>query len=409
MELLASRESVGTGQASVLSESDDVVKIMTIHKSKGLEFPFVYLAEMGSARDRNQDRSSLRLHKDLGASLKLKDVRTGVTAVPLSSKLIEHRIKREDLAEEIRVLYVALTRAKDILVMSASVDDAREYARSAVSRRNKLKSYLNMVYDSVSKEKVFIHDKESFASVKDDPRKAEIVHGIRFGFDVDESRLTMTMAELRERLNYRYEPEPDELLKRKYSVSEISELAAGLLRKKSGIRTSASGASDATAKGNAYHKVMEQIPFTPEGKSAEDIAAFIARLREKNILSDKEASLVEPERIAAFFASDLGRRAVASDDIRKESPFILRTELEGRPVVVQGVIDCYFREGDSYVLVDYKSSYIDPRDPEAAKEMLMERYAVQLDLYKKALETVGGIPVSGAYLYLFGSGDWVVR
>jgi ATP-dependent helicase/nuclease subunit A len=289
------------------------------------------------------------------------------------------------------------------------VDDAREYVRSAVSRRNRLKSYLNMVYDAVSKDKVFIRDKESFASVKDDPHKAEVVHGIRFGFDVDESELPVTMAELRERLNFRYEPYPEELLKRKYSVSEVSELAAGLLRKRSGIRTSAAGASDAIARGNAYHKVMEHIPFTPDGKSAEDIAAFIARLREKNILSDKEASLVEPERIAEFFASELGKRAVASDDIRKESPFILRTKLGGRTVVVQGVIDCYFREGDSYVLVDYKSSYVDPRDPDAAKEMLLERYAVQLDLYREALETIGGIPVSSAYLYLFSSGDWVVR
>ena len=409
MELLASRESVGTGQASVLSENDDVVKIMTIHKSKGLEFPFVYLAEMGSARDRSQDRGALRLHKDLGVSLKLKDVRTGMSAVPLSSKLIEQRGKREDLAEEIRVLYVALTRAMNILVMSASVDDAREYARSAVSRRNKLKSYLNMVYDSVSKDKLSIRDKESFASVKEDPRKAEVVHGIRYGFDVDESGLPMSMDELRERLGYKYEPDPDELLKRKYSVSEISELAAGTLRTRSGIRTSSAAASDAIARGNAYHKVMEHIPFTPEGKSAEDIAAFMAELKERNILSEKEASLVEPERVAAFFASELGRRAVASDDIRKESPFILRTEFDGRSVVVQGVIDCYFREGDSYVLVDYKSSYVDPRDPEAAKEMLLERYAMQLDLYKKALETIGEIPVSGAYLYLFGSGDWVVR
>ena len=76
---------------------------------------------------------------------------------------------------------------------------------------------------------------------------------------------------------------------------------------------------------------------------------------------------------------------------------------------MQGVIDCYFREGDSYVLLDYKSSYIDPRDPQAAEELIGERYAMQLELYRKALENIGGMPVSGAYLYLFGSGSWVGR
>ena len=409
MELLASKESVGTGQASVLSEADDVVRIMTVHKSKGLEFPFVLLTGMGSSGNGGRDSSTLRLHKDMGASLRLKDVKTGITAVPLSSRLIEQRRKREDLAEEIRILYVALTRAKDILVMSAVVDRAGEYARSAVSRRNRLKSYLNMVYDALPAKNVIIRDRESFVPAEDDPRRADVEHGIRCGFSVDKKALPITMEELRARLGFRYEPDPEELLKRKYSVSEISELAAGrLIQNKGGLRTPG-GASDAIAKGNAYHKVMEQIPFEAAGKSAPEIADFIEKLKEKNILSEKEASLVEPERVAAFFASELGQRALASDEIHRESPFILRTDLDGRNIIVQGVIDCYFREGDSYVLLDYKSSYIDPRDPQAAEELLAERYAMQLELYGKALESIGGMPVSGAYLYLFGSGSWVGR
>ncbi|MBQ1712282.1 MAG: UvrD-helicase domain-containing protein, partial [Firmicutes bacterium] len=258
LELLAGKQSVGTGQAAVLSEADDVVRIMTIHKSKGMEFSFVLLAGMASDRDRGRDKSALRIHKDMGVSLKLKDPRTGITAVPLSRKLIELRKKRESLAEEIRILYVALTRAKDILVMSAAVPDAPAFARSAVSSSRRLKSFLNMVYGCIPKNNVIVRDKESFGAVKDDPRRAEIVRGIRFGFDVDESKLPMDMAAIRERLSFRCEPDPQELLKRKYSVSEITAMAAPKthVRVKSGA---AQDASDAVTKGNAYHKVMEHI------------------------------------------------------------------------------------------------------------------------------------------------------
>ena len=410
MELLASKESVGTGQAAVLSDADDVVRIMTIHKSKGLEFPFVLLGCMGEDLDRNQDRSPLRIHKDLGASLKLRDPATGISAVPLSSRLIDIRKKREGLAEEIRVLYVALTRAKHIIVMSGAVRDAVKFAHSVVSRRSRFKSFLNIVYGVIPKSRVTIREKESFAAAAEDPRKSDVVHGIRFGFDVDEGALPMSLTEIRDRLSFRCEPDPAELLKRKYSVSEISAQAAeqqGIEHRRS--VPSGRGAADAITKGNAYHKVMEHIPFTPEGKSAEKIAAFIAGLKEKNILSEEEAALVDPQRVAAFFASETGRRAVASKEIHKESPFILRTLLDGRNVVVQGVIDCWFREEDGCVLIDYKSSYVDPNDPEASRELLMERYSKQLDLYKETLQIIGGLPVKEAYLYLFSTGDWVIR
>ena len=410
MELLASRESVNTGQAAVLSDADDVVRIMTVHKSKGLEFPFVLLGCMGGNLDSGQDRSPLKLHKDLGASLKLKDPETGTVATPLCSKLIDIRRKREGLAEEIRVLYVALTRAKDIIVMSGAADDAVRYARSAVSRINRFKSFLNMVYDLVPKSRVTIREKESFIKAEEDLRRADTVRGIRGGFEVDETALPLTLPEIRERLSFRYEPDPAELLKRKYSVSEISSQASAqtgrTARRSAGALRSA---ADAITRGNAYHKVMEHIPFAPEGKNAEEISAFIAGLKEKNILSEEEAAAVDAERVAAFFASELGRRAMASDEIHKESPFILRTQLDGRDVVVQGVIDCYFREGDAYVLIDYKSSYVDPDDPEAAKEELAERYSKQLDLYREALESIGGVSVKEAYLYLFSTGDCLNR
>ena len=152
---------------------------------------------------------------------------------------------------------------------------------------------------------------------------------------------------------------------------------------------------------------MNRLPFTPEGKDAESIENFIEALMEKHVLSEKEASLIDPQRVAAFFASELGKRAVASTEVRREAPFILSTSLDGRPIVVQGVIDCCFKEGNGYVLVDYKSSYVDDKDPESSKEILLERYREQLRLYKEALETIEGRKVTESALYLFGLNDWV--
>ena len=137
------------------------------------------------------------------------------------------------------------------------------------------------------------------------------------------------------------------------------------------------------------------------------VSTAVGAMQTAVVLSEKEASLIDPQRVAAFFASELGKRAVASPEVRREAPFILSTSLDGRPIVVQGVIDCCFKEGDGYVLVDYKSSYVDEKDPESSKEILLERYREQLRLYKEALETIECRKVTESALYLFGLNDWV--
>ena len=410
MELLSGKDSVGTGQASVITEADDVVRIMTIHKSKGLEFPFVLVAGMGDSAAAKADRSSMALHRDLGCSFRLRDPENGVSADTLSAELINRKIRQEALAEEIRVLYVAMTRARDILIMSAVVSDAEKLMRSGVSRQDLYKKYVNMVLGAFPAADIVCVSREDLEqeAAEEDVHIFELRDGIRKGFPVDESGLPLSMDELRKRLSFVPALSPEDALKRKYSVSELMELSReGAPEQRIKHAARSDSRQDAIEKGNAYHKLMEHLPFTPEDKEPEDIRSFIDGLRNKNVLSEKEASLIDPERAAAFFASELGRRATASPEVRKEAPFILSTELDGRPIVVQGVIDCCFREGDGYVLVDYKSSYVDESDPEGSKEILLERYREQLRLYKEALEIIEGRKVSESALYLFGLNDWI--
>ena len=415
IEMIAGSGKVDTGQVRLLTQADDVVRIMTVHKSKGLEFPLVILAGLGGPFRGRPDYLPLRRHRDLGISLKISDPGRGIRSTPESFRIIESRLKSEEFAENVRILYVAMTRARDILLMSAVSPDAYKLSAHRPlylgSGRSFMKNYLSMVLPSVPASCLEL---VPFGQAADGPGHEaadSIRSGIEHGFAVDSSALPASEEELRRRIEYPYAPDPASMKKRKYSVSEILEeqappiYTAGSddpvrLPKKPGALTGAE-------KGSAYHCVMEHIPFTPEGKDAESIARFIEDLRQRNILTGDEAEAVDPQRIAAFFATELARRAMVSEALFRETPFVMRTILDGREVFVQGVIDCFFEEDGEYVLLDYKSNYTDRDDPEGSKEKLRQHYLPQLSLYKEALEGISGKKVKESFLYLFSLDDYV--
>ena len=113
---------------------------------------------------------------------------------------------------------------------------------------------------------------------------------------------------------------------------------------------------------------------------------------------------MDPEAVAAFFRSDIGKRAAAAKEIKKEAAFTVRRQYKGREILVQGTIDCCFVEDGEWVLVDYKSNYIDKNDLEGAFEALRQSYLPQLEQYREALKMLTGRPVKQAVLYLFGLG-----
>ena len=158
----------------------------------------------------------------------------------------------------------------------------------------------------------------------------------------------------------------------------------------------------AAARGTAYHTVMEHLPFTPEDKDPDSIRTFMEDLLARGILTEAEFAAVDPQRVSAFFGSQTGREALAAKELYKEAPFTMRHEMDGRTVLVQGTIDCYFRQDGGWVLVDYKSNYIDKENLEAEMERLRAEYLPQLALYREALEGVTGMPVKKAVLYCFG-------
>ena len=428
---------VSVGQARVMSESEDAVRIMTIHKSKGLEFPFVLLAGLGKRRKGREDTHLAVFHKDLGAALRLVNPQTGLYCNPKSLDLILRRKSAEEMAEDIRVLYVALTRPKDILLMTAAVKNAQSKLQSArrllPSDMQNASDYASVLLSILGENSLEIVPQSVLRGSKAQAHQQteDLTRKLKDGFCVPDGALSEDLRrEIASRLAFDSSAELSEQEKRKYSVSQI----ALLRRQKQALpRTLASGEDepsdagavqaspdvparlpvflsekkkmDASARGTAYHTVMEHLPFTWETYTPQEVASFMDGLQRGHILSEDERAAVDPARICAFFSSRVGmeaRKAAREERLRKEAPFTMTSELDGRSVLVQGTIDCYFEQLGGWVLVDYKSNYIDRSRKEAEMERLRAEYIPQLALYREALEGITGKPVKKAVLYLFG-------
>ncbi len=413
---------VSTGQSKIVGAEDNVVRIMTVHGSKGLEFPFVLLAGTGSSAKKSSSTSRAAYHKDMGASMVLSDPANFCYSKPLSYKLIREREARDSLAEEIRVLYVALTRARDILVLSGSVKDAARFLEKRpvfALKGASAGSFLEMMLPYADPDRVHVLTRGDFSLKTLElgaEQESEFRRKLAEGFETDAAGLELPSEEIRRRLEFDYAPPAAESAKKKYSVSEIAaeeRIRRGEIpydfREEAAVPRFMTGKAKlgSAAVGTAYHKVMEHLPFTPEHKSEAEISAFIASLQGQGILTADEAAVLQPRRIANFFASELGARVCRAEELRKEAPFTLKKQYQGREVLVQGTVDCYFKENDAYVLVDYKSNWVDSKNIEEEKKRLAEEYLLQLALYKEALETITGIRVAEADLYLFSADCFV--
>ncbi len=417
----SSNAKVSIGQSGIVSEEENVVRIMTVHKSKGLEFPFVLFASCGGRLSAGKDSSRAVFDKNLGTAMYLTNPKTFSYVKPLSFKIIENAQKREELAEEIRLLYVAATRARDIFVMSASVKDADRFLSKREIFRVKGSSCSNfseMVLPAVDFKNVKVKRKGNIDLSSFEKNMAEeekLKNEFENGFKIDESKLSIPLDEIKRRIHFDYSPRASESEKRKYSVSELAEkeINKGKAERKYEEEypvpkfISGTVKLSAAAKGTAYHTLMEHIPFTLDGKSAEDISAFAQELKEKGILSPEECDCIDTGRVEAFFKSSLGKRVCNASVLKKETPFVIKHMYEGREVLVQGTIDCWFEEDGKLYLLDYKSNYVAEDELESELERLKKQYTPQLLLYKEALEEIKGKKVCGSYLYLFAADKYI--
>lgn len=415
IEIMKSKE-ISKGQTSMAGPGDDVVRISTIHKSKGLEYPFVIVGGLGHRIRYDSNEKAFSFDSSAGIGLPYIDPNGKYWRSTQIQRGINSKSKRDTYKEELRLLYVAMTRARNKLHMVATIkseEDLNKYETRPSSYIKAMKDVIKTVHNRYRIEPMKLTKAQSRASSKLNIQK------LREG-SLNDNEQAM-YDELARRLEYTYPYEDLLSAKAKYSVSEIrrAELAAEDeegdnnpvdLHRNVEKKKKASAADI----GIAYHRIMEFLDFEKASpKEGEADKAYIEEranfLRENDAISGDVFEALDLEKICAFFKSDIGRRAVRAakaGKLRREKPFTLQTEREGRSILVQGIIDCCFEENGSMVVLDYKSSYID-KAKDRAEELnrIKDEYKVQIDLYSQAVQKGSGMEVSEAYLYLFDTGE----
>lgn len=437
---------VDFGEADTVGENEDVVRIMSIHKSKGLEFPIVFVSGLGKNFNKQDVRSKMVLHPVYGAGLDFMDGNRRLKSPTLLKRSIAKQIDMENLGEELRVLYVALTRAKEKLILTGSLKDAgakleafrtqaecqvfekSEHAPLSYLQRESATSYLDWILPAlyeyhgrypvtlvevaelVTQEIVTQVDKQE----RYDKRKEEIL-----------TVPSEQVKELEEKFSFRYPRQTDVTRKNKYSVSELKHRAMREKFEEEQEETvpvfleepvsyvpkfmqevKSEEVNQGALRGTAVHRVMECYDFTSQNTVKEQIERLL--LEEK--LTKDMADLVKQNLIEQFIDSDTGMRmcmAAKKGQLYREKPFVMgfceeelnkfgfgvETEYgqaeqnltkiqEDDLTLIQGIIDVFWMEEDGIVLLDYKTDRV------KCEQELIDRYQAQLALYAESLERI---------------------
>lgn len=421
------RTSGDLATAARPSENADIVRIMTVHQSKGLEFPICILADMQHAFNERDNTESVLISSSAGLGMKRR-TEDGISVYDTASRraavITSERMGR---SEEMRVLYVALTRAKENLVMVTSVPNPEKgLAKVAVEcgigeRANpfavlRMNNFSDLVLMALMRHPaanelrklsgvdvpIFLPEKDRF--------KLKVVVSDSESFMTESANEQKIAAkpvffnEVCERLDY---SDPRSVLSSvpaKRAASDGSE--RGINREyfaSSRPAFMSSGGLTPAQRGTATHKFMQ---FSDYAAARADIESELARLVDGGFLSEEEGKAVNISAAKRFFMSSLAERIFASDNVMREKKFAalfpakffypeLTGEAAEEKIVVQGIADCVFVEDGELVIVDYKT------DTGVDAEALLDRYSAQLGIYREALLQALGMPVKETLLYSF--------
>ena len=399
--------------AKLAGESHNVVRIMTIHKSKGLEFPVVFITGGGKKFYMASKDSRILLHKDYGIAPEFVDSEKGFRSETPQRSVFKNVSNSEQISEEIRKLYVATTRAKEKLYFVATVP-----GKTDKSGKTLLEKYVDGWNQQVSFGKAtfsanqvlsagsFMEWVAPVALASPNWKFSTINHidiGSSYFEDLASPSHTSESFDPVSILDYKYPFREISAIPTKISVSElkakretvINPMPAFLCEKED------SGASY----GTALHKIMQHLmPATDENTAREGIKNLIS----SGILSANEADKIPPKKITEFYNSKIGQRIMSCPTVYKEQPFEVEINVSDvypeigdseEKILLQGVIDCYFEENGEIVLVDYKTDrYNNPQE-------IHEKYDKQLELYAYALQKITGMTVKEKIIYLFSTGE----
>lgn len=419
------------GEAGILGENENAVRIMTIHKSKGLEFPVVIVAGLGKSFNRQDIRSRVVIHPELGVGVDRVDAELRTRTALLPKRVLQKALDLEMLGEELRVLYVAFTRAKEKLILLGSAAKLEEKMGKSLSFRtiSTAGTYLDWVLPAVagSGESPFEVKTVTLEGQTEEALIRQMEKEEQWEIFAHPEELPGTDEEyaklLEKQLSDTYPWQEDITLQGKFSVSELKKMgqteeedADTLLYPSEEIvpyiprfmseKEPISGA----ARGTAYHRALECLDFR-ELYHSEKVKEGLARLVEEGRMTQEQADVVRPYDIYAFARTPLAKRmsaARAREEFHTEQPFVIRMparELEigcgsDEPVLIQGIIDAWFYEKNEngeneIVVVDYKTDFVKDGGE------LLKKYKKQLDYYQLTLERLTGKRVKEKIIYSF--------
>lgn len=354
---------VDFGEADMVGENEDVVRIMSIHKSKGLEFPIVIVSGMGKNFNKQDTRSKMVLHPELGIGLDYMDGKKRIKSPTIAKKAIAKQIDLENLGEELRVLYVALTRAKEKLILTGTLKDAPEKLEFFRQQANLSKAadrplsyltregasgYLDWILPAVLSygDKYPVRIVEAAELVLDEvENQLEQNEDLTERIEEIEAADTQLVGQLKQRFSQRYPYQTDILRKNKYSVSELKHRAMRekfeaeqeetipafleepvtptiplFIQREESVEQET--ANRGALRGTAVHRVMECYDFASEKSVHEQMEAME---KEEKITADMRA-LVREQTVADFVSSETGKRmalAQRGGALYREKPFVM--------------------------------------------------------------------------------------
>ncbi len=427
------------GEASA-GKYENMVRIMSIHKSKGLEFPIVFLPALGKRFNKQEVRGKLLIDSDLGIAADYLDLERRTRSATLKKQVLKRKLEMDGLGEELRVLYVGMTRAKEKLILtgadrslakklekwSHTVWGGEENGRpapvpcTALLAAGSCLDWILMTHPETSpffRSRIVppetLVGEEVLRQVQKKASRAELPTRREAAEEAAQAEEAPFAG-----FRYRYPYEAEVKLHTKMTVSELKKLGQeeddfqGLqqpavpdfLRKTRDAEEKQAAMEHAAARGTAMHRILELLDFR-KAETEEEVREQIGELRARYRIGEETEKLARPEWIWRLAVSPLGRRMKQAQEngaLYREKQFVMGLPAREMGlgdseelVLIQGIIDAYLVEDGKLVLIDYKTDRLEP----GQEELLVRRYQVQLDYYQKALEQMVKLPVKEKLIY----------
>jgi len=435
IESLKEKSSGDTTTAKVIGENENVVRIMTIHKSKGLEFPIVILAGTNVKYITRDISSAIVLDHKLGIGINIVNEDTNITYPSVIKEGIKTSMVRSMKSEELRMLYVALTRAKEKLIIYSTMKDYNKKIESmflmykedkidtTLIKRNStyIDNILMGLYKFINDEvksnlfKINVIDvksKENIDNIVSKQKNNSNNIGVTLSNEYnlkdanEKNKIEDEVKVLKDNIEFEYKYIEDTLANKKISVSELKKsnheeddiiVSDSKVLKTPECLENKELKYTAVRKGTLIHFILEHLDFT-NINTKDDITKYIDNLVDSNIINLNDKKQISVAMIYNFLNSKIGKEIKQSGKVKREIEFVLKDESFSKSII-QGVIDMYYLNDDNtYTLVDFKTDNL------TIESEYISRYKLQLDIYKEAIEKLTLIKVSKVYIYSFKLG-----